>query len=1028
MYCGTDKISWTKFAIAVELFVEVETATHRLSDVMKKDPNYYHVPGWFDYVSALGASLLVDATGKLFRDYKSRDETKEDDEYEESDSELESDFEIDEETIDESQTIKRSIEKSGPSKPMRGHPLLSLEYLVSSLSIFEVSVEHDTIYAMLAIAKDTTPSASTDDVYLDQTQRSLEMFTQKKRYTVDYNAPYSDVCKDFIKFCVDRSLKTDPTRALDVICRPWATEMRDPKAPPEKRYLRRRSTDKRLRKASRSFLINHVKTSSFSSDNVGPAETASAPTTLPKLPSWIPQLSAAPYGMYPQAGINAQKMGRKNADTLVGLPSQNQRNYSAAETKAVDLKALKWRQRIAMGHHSMYVRGFALEKVASVEESSQAGAIPREWAALAGWNYAPRGKPPDDFWRTLVADRGRDGKNPPVYYSKACKESFVKGSLKSGSVNTSSLIDNERSSVVAQFCRRVQAVIWNRALIKTKSDFSAEAGGDMAPGRLGLVNKGVKPGDIVAILYGCSVPVILRKSEKKGEEEMEKELLFEIDFRKQQIVNACRRELDRRETFYEKREKDKKQYRLWEAEIFKQYRRDITWKREYKERYEADVRNGKRKRIAISTRDFTENNADSKEVKAGKRKIKEWREANLIDINGFKAWKKEKLESSRAARKALEETAAKAAQQRPCNSTKANGKPTVKVHENVNGFSTPIRARKFSFAALNTTSAKGTEMSRSNSRVREKSENESALPRAGSVDWKAPVAVDWEIFEKRLVWGRYWKRIIKWRKEQIVKDRQPPWKTKQDIQEDNRAPTQETGFTVVHRSEDSALTQQTLHAQFKDGDQHDNESMSMDQKSKPHRFENGHSHIEQDNFPQFKDIAVEQRKAEAIEEPNNRKRLLRPDEVSKANRERQRYRENQRTQQQKYEKEGKRDPSVWPCGGKICDSDGCDGETCKENQHNIKECPQQTRRFVGLCEDCAMRYHGAIYSKMRHGILKKEEQEDGTIKAIRKGGVNEDQWWHYQLLGEAYIHGMMDGEAMAYQNQKGIPSQVFELR
>jgi hypothetical protein len=288
--------------------------------------------------------------------------------------------------------------------------------------------------------------------------------------------------------------------------------------------------------------------------------------------------------------------------------------------------------------------------------------------------------------------------------------------------------------------------------------------------------------------------------------------------------------------------------------------------------------------------------------------------------------------------------------------------------------------------------------------------------------------VDWEIFEKRLVWGRYWKRIIKWRKEQIVKDRQPPWKTKQDIQEDNRAPTQETGFTVVHRSEDSALTQQTLHAQFKDGDQHDNESMSMDQKSKPHRFENGHSHIEQDNFPQFKDIAVEQRKAEAIEEPNNRKRLLRPDEVSKANRERQRYRENQRTQQQKYEKEGKRDPSVWPCGGKICDSDGCDGETCKENQHNIKECPQQTRRFVGLCEDCAMRYHGAIYSKMRHGILKKEEQEDGTIKAIRKGGVNEDQWWHYQLLGEAYIHGMMDGEAMAYQNQKGIPSQVFELR
>ena len=62
IYCGKDEISWTKFVVAVELFVEVETATHRLSEVMKKDPKYYHVAGWFEYVSALGASLLVDAT------------------------------------------------------------------------------------------------------------------------------------------------------------------------------------------------------------------------------------------------------------------------------------------------------------------------------------------------------------------------------------------------------------------------------------------------------------------------------------------------------------------------------------------------------------------------------------------------------------------------------------------------------------------------------------------------------------------------------------------------------------------------------------------------------------------------------------------------------------------------------------------------------------------------------------------------------------------------------------------------------
>ena len=34
-------------------------------------------------------------------------------------------------------------------------------------------------------------------------------------------------------------------------------------------------------------------------------------------------------------------------------------------------------------------------------------------------------------------------------------------------------------------------------------------------------------------------------------------------------------------------------------------------------------------------------------------------------------------------------------------------------------------------------------------------------------------------------------------------------------------------------------------------------------------------------------------------------------------------------------------------------------------------------------------------------------------------------------MGECYIHGMMDGEAMRHQNQgkkKVIPSKVFEIR
>ena len=67
IYCGPDSISWNEFAVAVELFVEVESATHRLSEIMQKDEKFRHVPGWFEHISELGASLLVQATGKVFR-------------------------------------------------------------------------------------------------------------------------------------------------------------------------------------------------------------------------------------------------------------------------------------------------------------------------------------------------------------------------------------------------------------------------------------------------------------------------------------------------------------------------------------------------------------------------------------------------------------------------------------------------------------------------------------------------------------------------------------------------------------------------------------------------------------------------------------------------------------------------------------------------------------------------------------------------------------------------------------------------
>ena len=66
--------------------------------------------------------------------------------------------------------------------------------------------------------------------------------------------------------------------------------------------------------------------------------------------------------------------------------------------------------------------------------------------------------------------------------------------------------------------------------------------------------------------------------------------------------------------------------------------------------------------------------------------------------------------------------------------------------------------------------------------------------------------------------------------------------------------------------------------------------------------------------------------------------------------------------------------------------------------------------------------------------LTKEAAEtyDTEIRKNFRNKLGEDGFYHYRLLGECYIHGVMDGEAMAYQNgdkdNAPIPTTIFELR
>ncbi|KAK7703104.1 hypothetical protein SLS64_009375 [Diaporthe eres] len=672
IYCGNDKIPWTNFAVAVELFVEVETATHRLSEVMRKDETFGHVPQWFEHVSELGASVLVQATGKVFR----RDGNQATDSEDGVDTKP---------RLRARRTARKGLKRNetgeleGPPQrsalaPQR--PLLSLEYLVSSLSVFQATQPRDAVYSLLAISRDTAPFAELRIKSQEGSEEAIIMstvssFLERKPFRVDYSRAYSDVCKDFISFCIQISGRSDPTRALDILCRPWAPEPevttggvvhRKPTLykflPPRERealykvdksrqwIIRvkgeersdedqekpkalikqddKRSMEEYWRDCEQNWKDKwpeHV--SSFERDvkpflpkkreppkkaeDEGEQEDPAASEQDDSdeegegiddeeqneqdkdisLPTWISRISGASFALYRHPGMHkAGRIGRMNADPLVGLPHDGHKNYSAAQNTKVDFDSgcrLRFRKRPMSDHCSLYTEGYILAKIESVAEPARLGAIPETWTKVAGWENAVDGQtdPPVEFWRTLVADRGKDGRNPPYYYATACRESVRKGGLRGGSVDTGALINSERNSIIAEFCRRVQAVIWNRCLIKTDEPLSV----------LGLASQHVQKDDLICIIFGCTVPVILRRKDKsEGDPEKEKmqDRIESMKAAMEVCEEACFRKLRYQKRLQIEQAKGGGLDTIWKKEVVAELEEVNGQMRKWKEREEED--------------------------------------------------------------------------------------------------------------------------------------------------------------------------------------------------------------------------------------------------------------------------------------------------------------------------------------------------------------------------------------------------------------------------------------------------------
>ena len=326
--------------------------------------------------------------------------------------------------------------------------LASLEFMLTSLPMFDTKLQHDAIYSILSLGCDTY-------------QRSLR---------VDYNQDPVELFADVVVMTITR------TGSLDMICRPWAP------------------------------FVKHGQ------------------------PSWIGRSDR-----YPFFKSGNGQYDRRNADSLVGKPERPIYQASRAVTSHTGFRRNK-----KLYGQTLTVRGVELGIISTSYEKSQHGSIPDDWLqcretayqmivtaeeTITWHNPSMRavgirdGQVREVLWRTLFADLTKDGQVAPRWYIRACHHCLSRTGEHWGeqAVNIERLI-NRSPAKLGAVLTRIRETIWGRKLFQYRHHTFDEAitgpGLDTCRVRLslGLGPGGLHEGDVVAVLLGCSVPVILRKS------------------------------------------------------------------------------------------------------------------------------------------------------------------------------------------------------------------------------------------------------------------------------------------------------------------------------------------------------------------------------------------------------------------------------------------------------------------------------------------------------------------------------------
>jgi hypothetical protein len=263
----------------------------------------------------------------------------------------------------------------------------------------------------------------------------------------DYSLHSCEVFQKFIRYCVET------TGNIDIICTPWAPKWQE--------------NDSRERNS-----------------------------TNPAYPSWICTAENLPFGRS-KNGVYGRKLG----DVLVEY--RHRRCYAAAQGSIAvpifgDIDPAD--PNITNWNGQMIVSGFQIGIITEdMGHRAAAGTLHKEWIKIGRWSSG-QDYVRNEFWRTLVADRGPDGTLAPLWYQRACL--YWLDLEDGGDVCFDDSEQNEHPTTAVQYIQRVRSVIWNRKMFVFHNKASDRL--------IGLAPDQAKIGDSIVILHGCSVPVILR--------------------------------------------------------------------------------------------------------------------------------------------------------------------------------------------------------------------------------------------------------------------------------------------------------------------------------------------------------------------------------------------------------------------------------------------------------------------------------------------------------------------------------------